>query len=94
MVAYSLKDFSTSMANEELFRYRCQLSMDSDILKDQKTIYYKYVVHSSKEEKEDDFEFLHGAPESKTRVLNRCLKVPMMEFLSGNSVFYSLCCQY
>ena len=75
------------MVKDELFRYRCQLSMDSDILRDQNIVYYKYVVYNSKEEKEENrYEFLHGTPESRNRFIERCLKVPMAAFQSGNFI--------
>ena len=74
-----------SVINDELYRYRCQLSMDSDILRDENKLAYKYVVYNSMEEKEENrYEFLYGVPESKTRPINRCLIVPTAEFQSGN----------
>ena len=64
--------------------YQCELSLDLDILKSE--VPYKYFVCKSKEE-DGFYEFLHSAPGSRRRHVNRCLIVPKEKLGMNGNVF-------
>ena len=66
-----------------LFEMNCTLHIDVNILKDQASIPYKYVVYSSSTERnEKPHEFLYGA-EGRGEIVNRCLMIPAQNFCPG-----------
>ena len=66
--------------NQDLIEVECQLPMNYDILKSQRSVHYKYVVNTSSHKGE--YEYLHGAPGSSS-IKNRSFRVTTQEAERG-----------
>jgi hypothetical protein len=59
-----------------------KVTIDSNLLKDQAPLQYKYLVHSSQRSEESPYEFLHGAPASYwQKVVDRKFFIPKSKFV-------------
>ena len=57
------------------------LRIDSDLLKHGGPISYKYLVYSQRDESEaSPYEFLHGAPGGRGKIINRKLSINVKDF--------------